>query len=271
MENMKYKIIFFDLDGTLLNSESKVSQKNINAIKKLIQSGYHAVPASGRADIAMTEIAKELGLYESGGYILSYNGGKIVKLPEEEVVFTKTIDNKTAQKAYDRAISLGLAPLIVDKVGIIASNVNSKTVQHEQKITGLPLKEFDGNFDNLDIPINKILATGEEEKVLAAEKIMREELGEEISAFRSQPIFLELMPKNINKSVGMLELLKVLDIKPEEAIACGDGENDIEMLQMAGLGLAMENAEQAIKDIANGVIPSNEEDGVAYAIEKYFV
>ncbi len=267
---MKYKIIFFDLDGTLLNSEHAIAQKNINAIKKLIKSGFYAVPSSGRSDLAMQSIAKELGLFESGGYILCYNGGKIVKLPQNEVVFSQAFDLNIAQKAYDLAESLGLEPITFNKTSVVAKNTEKDVVIFEKNLTKLPLVQFDGNLKTINAPINKLLGAGDEQLVLKAQEVFKKQMPKHVDVFRSFPFFLEIVPAEINKGTGVKNLLKILNIKPEQAIACGDSDNDIPMFKSVGLSLAMANAKQYIKDITHDTIPTNDENGVAFAIEKYF-
>ncbi len=268
---MNYKILFFDLDGTFLNSAHEVSQKNKQAFEKLSKSGIYAVPTSGRSDLSMQRIVKELNLKNIGSYMLCYNGGKLVKFQgEEEVIFSKQLSLPVAQKAFNLAKSIGLEPMAFNKTGVVACDIENKYVLFEKEISGLPVYKFDGDLNKLNVGINKILGSGDEAAVLKALDIIQREMGDEVDVYRSVPIFLEIVPKGVNKALGMQKLLKLLNIKPEQAVACGDGFNDLEMLEYAGLSLATGNAKDEIKQIASDVLPTNDEDGVAFAIEKYF-
>ena len=100
---------------------------------------------------------------------------------------------------------------------------------------------------------------------------MKADLGEEMEIFRSAPFFLELMPKGIDKALSLSRLLEHLGIAREESIACGDGYNDLSMIRFAGLGVAMANAEEAVKNEADHITLSNEEDGVAAVIEQFIL
>ncbi len=267
---MDYKIIFFDLDGTLLNSKHEISQKSVQIIKKLMQSGVYAVPATGRSDLGVKHIVKSLNLKELGSFMLCYNGGKIIEYPSEQVFFTKHLDLSIAQKGFDLAKSLNLAPMTFNETGIISCDVENKHVLFEKELTGLPLYKFSGNLNTLNVGINKILCGGDEQTVIKAQEIVRREMGDVADVFRSMPVFLEIVPKGINKALGVQKILERLKIKPEQAIACGDSFNDYEMLKHAGLALATGNAKQEIKEIAHEILPTNNEDAVAFAIEKYF-
>ena len=98
---------------------------------------------------------------------------------------------------------------------------------------------------------------------------MQKEFGDVLNIFRSEPFFMELTPPGIDKAKSLGRLLDITGIKREEFIACGDGFNDVSMIEFAGLGVAMANAQDAVKAVADEITLSNDEDGVALIVEKY--
>ncbi len=264
---MKYKALFLDIDGTLLNSEGVLLQNVLDQIERIRKMGVHVVPASGRADAGMVKIAQALNMHNNGGYLLSYNGGKVIDVLTREVVFEKIMSKKLATDAFAFAQELGLAPLTYNETHILALEGNDEFIEKEVKITSMPVTTFDGDFDKLTTPIYKCLAVGSPDKINNAQEAFKNKFGDEVSVYTSCPVFLEIMPHGITKAEGAAQLLKHLNIKQSECVACGDGYNDVDIITYAGKGFAMGNAPQDIKDLADAVLPTNDEGGVGAAIE----
>ena len=126
-------------------------------------------------------------------------------------------------------------------------------------------------INDLIEPANKCLITGEPELLVKLQDKLRNELGNKLSIYRSESFFLEIMSLNIDKALSINELLKILKIDKKDLICIGDGFNDKSMIEFAGLGIAMENAKQEVKDVADFITKSNNDDGVAFAIEKFIL
>ncbi len=267
---MNYKIIFLDLDGTLLNSQKTISPQVLNALNVIRENGAHVVLSSGRADTGMRDVMEMLNMDKQGGYIISYNGGKVIDLNNDKVIFSKTMDKELIKEVFALARESGLEPLIYGKDIIYSENPDDFYVKHEGVITSLPIEKFDGDIDAVTFPIHKCLAVGEAEKVSNALTTFNKHFGDRASVCKSCPIFLEVMPKGINKGMGVAAVLKELNIPKSMACACGDEFNDIEMLQTVGMSFAMDNAAKEVKGIATHVVPSNDEHGVAYAVATCF-
>ncbi len=273
MENkqaMDYKIIFLDLDGTLLNSEKEVSLQVLNALETIGNNGIHIVLCSGRSDTAMVKTARTLNLDKNGSYMISYNGGKVTNLKDDSIVFSKLMDMSIAKETFALTRKLGLEPLIYGPDCIYSENPDDFYVKHEGIITSLPIRKYDGNFDNIDFPVYKCLVVGAPEKIEAAIDIYKNQFENRANVCKSCPVFLEVMPYGISKATGVEVVLKELDIPKSMSCACGDEYNDIEMLQTVGIGFAMGNAPDLVKSVADEVVPTNDEHGVAYAIAKCF-
>ena len=126
-------------------------------------------------------------------------------------------------------------------------------------------------MEQITAPVNKCLGTAPVETALKFVKIFADKFQGYISVGRSEPFYIELMPLGIDKAVSLGRLSAMVGLGRENVIACGDGFNDISMVEYAGLGVAMANAQDELKEVADYVTYSNDEDGVAYIIEKYIL
>jgi len=267
---MKYKAIALDLDGTLLNSKKEVSNKNKEIIMKAAKAGVKIILASGRPVPGIKKIAKQLHLEEVGGYILAYNGGMIIDCKTGEVVRRETIPEKYYADILRCANKFNVATLTYDSEGIISNDENNQYVQLESKINNIPIRQV-FHLDEeaqLDPPV-KFLCAGDHKVLRNVEAKLNEKFNGTVNVFFSEPFFLEIMPQGIEKASSLEILLGSLGIDRKHLIACGDGFNDIPMMRYAGLSVAMANAQDETKEWADFIAPSNDEDGVAVAIEKF--
>ncbi len=267
---MNLKAIFLDLDGTLLRSDKTISQKDLCAIKALQKSGVHVVLASGRADGGMKYAINALEMDKNGGYIVSYNGSKVLNLYTGEVLFSQTLELELIQEVFNLTKACKLEPLIYGDNIILSYDPKGYYAKNEGVILSLPVSELSENLNDIGFPIHKCLAVGTPENVSAAMERFKLSFGGRTHICKSCPEFLEVMPQGINKGVGVAHVLKALNITAKEACACGDELNDIEMLSLVGTSIAMGNATNEVKQLATYTVPSNNENGVAHAIAKLF-
>ena len=141
----------------------------------------------------------------------------------------------------------------------------------EAKNVRMEIRQIDDLISYLEFPVVKLMMVGPGEKIAEMEPIVREALGEEFSVFRSEAYHLEILPAGIDKGSGLVKTLEYLNIPAGAAIACGDYDNDIPMVKEAGLGVSMENGCPRIRECADYITASNEEDGVARVIEKFML
>ena len=146
---------------------------------------------------------------------------------------------------------------------------NDKYIEIEAGINKLTVKEVDNFPEYVTFDVNKCLLTGHDEHMARVERNMAKRFGSVLNIYRSEPFFLEIMPKGIDKAESLDKLLKSLGYTKDELICCGDGFNDLSMIQYAGLGVAMANAQDKVKEAADFITLSNNEDGIAYVIEKF--
>ncbi len=269
---MKYLAIALDLDGTLLNSQKEVSKGNKEAILKAAETGVQIILASGRPIPGMRKIAHALKLDEIGGYCLSYNGGMIVDCQTDEVLRRETVSPEYYETIVKTAHKYGVTPLTYDSEGIITDNPDHEYVQLEAKINNIPVKKvFHLHEVAAQDPPVKFLMVGDHKTLLKAQADLIEKIGDAVEVFFSEPYFMEITPKGIEKATSLEYLLSRLEIDRKHLIACGDGFNDIPMMRYAGLAVAMKNAQPETKEWADVIAPLNDEDGVAQIIEKYIL
>lgn len=262
------KLIAVDLDGTLLNSKHKMSDRNKTAIKTAIEKGVQVVIATGKTRSSAVGLLEELGIKSPGVFaqgLIIYNGDGSVR---NRIVMDKNILRQIITFAEDR----GFGVLAYSGDRIFTRRID----EIAEKIAeyGEPLAESVGALQNIldNTEINKVILYGQESKIPALRWQLSKQLDGQIHLTRSavQGI-IEVLPANSSKGKAVMRVMKDLNIPPENTMAIGDGENDIEMLQAVGTSVAMGNAIQKLKDIASQVVGSNDEDGVAQAIEMFVI
>lgn len=266
---MAYEVLVLDIDGTLTNSEKLISDKTKQAIFDLQDRGHKVVLASGRPIPGILPIAKEIRLEQYGGYILAYNGGKIIEAKTGEVIYQKMLPQSYIPLLYEAAEEFDTGILTYDKEGVVSGRRMDEYIETECRINKLPVKVVENFTEYVNYPVNKCLMTGDGLYLADVEKKMKERYGSELSIYRSEPFFLEIMPQHIDKAHSLGVLLEHLGLSKEQMISCGDGYNDLTMIEYAGMGVAMANANEEVKSAADYITLSNDEDGVAHVIEKF--
>lgn len=267
---MNYKMIVLDLDDTLLRDDHTISPRTKKALMDAQEAGIKVVLASGRPTFAMTHIAKELELEKYGSFILSFNGAKITNCETQEILFSSTLPPETVHELYQISKQEGV--WIHTYVGDdIVTPAHNKYTDIEAEITGLPIIEAVNFVEVIQEPVVKVLMVDDPEKLIAVEKKLQQQLEGELNVVRSKPYFLEFTEAGVDKGTSLHHLIQKLGIKQEEVIAIGDSYNDLAMIKFAGLGVAMGNAPDDIKAIADHVTDTNMEDGVAKVVETYML
>jgi len=267
---MKYKVIVLDLDGTLTNSKKEISPRTYSALIEAQEKGVVLVLASGRPTYGITPLAEQLQMDKFGGYILSFNGGKIINYKTKETIMEQTLEQELLPWLYNISKKSETTIVSYSPNGkeIFTENPNDSYAMHEAKLNKMDIKGVDNFIEAISHAPNKCLIVGEPEKLIPIESHINEKEGHRMNAFRSEPFFLELVPKGIDKALSLERLLSVIGHKREEMVAIGDGYNDLTMIRYAGLGVAMENAQQEVKEVADHITLSNDNDGVAHLLDK---
>ena len=266
-----YKMIVLDLDGTLTNRDKVITPRTKQALMEAQERGKIVVLASGRPAAGVLPLANQLDLAKYGSYILAFNGGMIVNCKTGETVFSSMIPVEANSRIVDLAVDHGVDLLTYQGQEIITNNQECPYALLESKINKLPLRQVENLRNYLDFPVPKFLFLDDGDYLVTVEPKVKAALGKNFSVYRSEPYFLEVMPKGIDKAASLERLLEQLGMNREQMIACGDGYNDMSMIKFAGLGVAMENAVLPLRKAADFITRSNNEDGVAYVVEKFMM
>jgi len=268
---MEKKILVLDLDGTLTNKEKKVTPPTRQAIRSIQEQGHIVVLASGRPTPGVLPVAQELNLGKYGGYILSYNGGRIIRCSDEKVLYNEVLPDDIIPEIFAMAEESGIGMMTYNPQGILANLHHDEFMALEAFITHLELHHYEAPLEHLDTPVNKCLGTVPAEEAPEIMKKFEARFGHRIHVGRSEPFFIELLPMGVDKAASIARLCEILGLTMDNTIACGDGYNDISMIKAAGLGVAMANAQPPVKEAADYITLSNEEDGVAHVIHKFIL
>ncbi len=267
---MTEKALVLDIDGTLTNSAKEITPATKCAIQNLMKRGKKVILASGRPTPGMRRYEEELELDRYGGYLLSFNGARIVDCRTGEIVYQRVLPLTLLPGLFHFAKKNGCGLITYLGNEVISAFPIDKYVEIEARINGLPVRKVPNFTEFVDFDINKCLMTADPEKAELLEKELQEKYGNMASIYRSEPYFIEIMPSDVDKASSLDKMLPAIGVKRENTVCCGDGFNDISMIRYAGVGVAMGNAQQAVKESADYITATNDEDGLVQVIEKFF-
>jgi Cof subfamily protein (haloacid dehalogenase superfamily) len=263
------RILALDLDDTLLRSDLSISFRTRNVIKKAASQGVVVVLASGRVPAAMERFSKLLKMHKKPGYLICNNGTIVQESHTGNRISETWLNSAAALAAYDLAVAEGFAVQLYEEDVMYVSRDNEYT-RYDQKLTGLRQVVVENFRDMIEEGCYKLLIPGDPMLLRPLESIIRTYLGNDITLFSSKPYFLEVLPKNTDKGTALALIAETLGVNREAVLAIGDSMNDEAMIRWAGMGVAMANSDERIKNIASLVTEkNNDDDGVAEVIEKY--
>ena len=268
-----YKLIALDIDGTLLNKEKKVTEEVFNAIQSAKKKGVKVVLSTGRPLPGVQNLLKELKLNDEENFVVTFNGGLVQEVTTQEVISNiemeyedfNIIYNELAQK-HNIKIHINTPDSVV-----VPYKEHPKYSIHEATLNNIPVVSM--NYEDINENINfcKVMLIDEPELIEEVITKIPKEFHDKYTIVRSAPFFLEFLNKKVNKGSGLEALCNKIGISPSEVIAVGDEENDRHMIEFAGLGVAMGNARDSIKEIANHITDTNDNHGVAKVIEDFIL
>ena len=269
---MNYKMIVLDVDGTLLNNDKIITARMRTALIKVQQMGIRIVLASGRPTYGVMPLAKELEMDKHDGYILSYNGGQIISVQTGDVLFEKRIKIEMLPYLERKAGKNKFSIFTYCEDTIYTNDIFDEHIIQEAELNSMRLKEVKNFSEEVNFSPYKCMIVSDDESALVdLESHWKRRLAGELDVFRSEKYFLEIVPPFIDKANTLSVLLEKLGVESENVVAIGDGVCDVSMIQLAGFGIAMGNAQESVKACADYVTSSNEEDGVALAIENVII
>lgn len=263
-----YKAVFIDVDGTLIRSDHSISAATLNILQKLKEKNILVVLVSARPLSGIEPIAKKTGLLNNP--IASLNGAYIAS--KGKIIFEAKIDIDIANRAHEELQKYD-ATTIYYQQGLWFSEAQNFNTDHEQKITSVPviIQPFNQTLQYWRINNtgpNKLMVISEEIIIKEIQDNLKQRFMIDLDIYTSKPTFLEVMNKKASKTNAVKLLIDLYNITREETIAIGDNFNDKEMIEFAGTGIAMGNAPDEVKAVADYITDTNNNDGVSKALEK---
>lgn len=273
---MSKKIIFLDMDGTLLTSDKIITERTVALLQQMLTEGHYVAFNSGRPINSIINLVKKFNVLGDNVYILGFQGNIIYEMKTGKVLDMQSIPKEKSVEVIKRLREQDIYVHSYKSDTIIAfeDKKDSDELRRYQQLTNEPamfVKDVD-EFISYDLP--KIIAIDYEniDRLNAFQKENAYLEGEELESFFSQPHFLEYVKKGSNKGYGVKFLADYLNIDIADTIAVGDEQNDISMIVEAGVGVAMSNARDDVKEVADYVTENdNNHDGVAEVIQKYIL
>lgn len=268
---MDYKLIALDIDGTLTNSKKEISPRTRYALLEAQNQGKKIILASGRHPVGIYPIAKDLLLDRYGGFIMAFNGGKIINCSTGETVVSKLFPIEYLADIVGVLKESNITINTYDDKRIISDSKVNDYSYIERDIIKTEMVVVDDFISAVKFNINKLLLAGEPDELDRYQTILTRRYDGLLDIYKSAPYFLEIMPFGVTKGSMLPHLLQKLNIRREELAAFGDNYNDITMIGYAGLGIAMGNGEPDVKKIADYVCESNDNDGIAKTFDRFIL
>lgn len=263
---MGYKLIVMDMDDTLMTSDNEVSAETAKYLMNIQAQGYKVVLASGRPTDGMMPTAKHLKLDQYKSYVISYNGGKTVNVSDEKVEVSRTVSKSDFDSIVDfcRAHSLFV---LTYQDGYIVYEGEHEYMNIESELTGLPMKQVDDLKAYIQQDVPKVTGIDYVPNITSIRNNLEGHFNENIDVTTSKPFFLEFMAQGVSKGNAITELCQKLDINLSQVIGFGDSSNDISMLKVVGKAVAMGNANDDVKAVADEVTLTNDNDGIPHTLK----
>nr|WP_207729443.1 Cof-type HAD-IIB family hydrolase [Clostridium gallinarum] len=276
---MSIKVIIMDVDGTLTNSKKLIPEETKSALIKAQENGAILVLASGRPTSGLMDFAKELNMEHYHGLLVSFNGSMVIDCETNNILFNETMKVEDGQAVLEHMKKFNVKPMInkdnymyVNDVFDNEIKINGEPfniIQYESRGGKFKLCEKDDLASFADYPLNKILIAGDPEYLKENYQYIMEPFKDKLSCMFTAPFYFEFTANGIDKAKALDTVLTPMGYTKEEMIAFGDGHNDASIIKYAGIGVAMGNAVEELKSIADEITLSNEENGIAVSLRKH--
>jgi Cof subfamily protein (haloacid dehalogenase superfamily) len=258
------KLLAFDLDGTLLNSNKQIGERTVAAIRKAVECGIHVVLASGRMHYATAKFADQLNI-PIDTPVISYNGG-MVKTLSGKLIYERPVPAELAQYVIDFTDANDYHLNFYTGDVLYVKRLNEWSDLYERRIGSIPTPVE--NFNRFaGVAPTKLLLMDTLEKTNALVEPMQRHFGDLLYITKTENEYLEFMNPLATKGLALAAVARHLNIPRENVAAFGDNYNDIPMLEWAGWSVAMGNAKPEVKAAANQIAPTSDDDGIGQVLE----
>ena len=270
---MDIRLIAIDLDGTFLTRDKQIPPANIEALQRAIARGAQVVICTGRTLPGVRRFLAQLPFFQQGDYLILQNGAATHRFPDLQLVDQVVVSKKAKQLALEvlenfRHQGVQLVAFDQDNLFLIDESTPSKYVVSDAATLETPITPMTAEDFLTSQALNKVMFLATEGVLNDVEASLSTVVHQTVNVVRSQPVIVEFLPKGVNKRYGLERLANQLCIGADQVMAIGDQMNDLEMLEYAGVAVAMGNAVPDIIESADFVTKSNDDAGVAYAIEQ---
>lgn len=277
---MSIKVIIMDVDGTLANDKKEISPKTKEALMKAQEAGIRLILASGRTPKGLEKYYRELEMDKHHGLLVAYNGSQVIDCETKEILFNQALSVEEGKAVLEHMKKFDRVRPVIDKgdymfVNDVYDNWITwrgepfNVLKYESRSNNYKFCEIDDLAAFVDFPLNKILTTSDPEYLQEHYLEMMEPFKDSLSCMFTGDFYFEFTAQGIDKAKALDTVLTPMGYTKEEMISYGDGHNDASIVKFAGTGVAMANAVQALKDIANEITLSNNEDGIAVSLYKH--
>jgi len=260
-----YKLIAVDIDGTLLNPQGIITKKTKEAIKYAIDKGIYFVLSTGRPIQGIYDIYEQLGLSSPA---ISYNGAIVLQHKNGPILYECSLLPNDTKAIIEKGDSLDTTVAIWYNSQLFTNKLNEKAYEYST-ISNIKPKIYSNKQEIFEKGATKILYYDDVKIIEQYQEKLKDTFSSDVVFHTSKPYFLEFVNSKVSKANAMKKLGTFLNIEKEQMISIGDGFNDLAMIKYAGLGIAMGNAPQGVKEASQFITSSNDLDGVANAIYKY--
>ncbi|MEI5988917.1 hypothetical protein A5881_000404 [Enterococcus termitis] len=275
---MDVKAIVLDIDGTLLNDEKKMTDQTKETLITAQQNGIKVILASGRPTPGMLKYVEDLKMDQYNGMIVSYNGAHVLDVSSQKELFSQPLSIESSKSILEHLKQFDVKPMIAKDGYMYVNNVFDgmldlgssdglfNIIEYESRGGNFQLCEKADLAAFVDFPLHKILVAAQPEYLQEHWQNILAPFENSVSGMFSAPMYFEFTDQGIDKANALEQTLKPLGIHPEHIISFGDGHNDLSLINYAGMGIAMGNAVTELKNAANKITASNNEEGIAKAL-----
>ena len=271
---MKKRMLFMDLDGTLLNDAKQITPGNQTALDKALERGHGVIITTGRPLKSAMDQAHKLNMDRPGCYLIAYNGAVIYDWAQQKQIFSRTLPYSTVNLVFEKAEAMGLHIQTYDTWEVLVEKrCDDAQVRRYCQLIEMTFKVIgDVRKDLKEEPVKCLAINYEEQKdLLKFQEWIRANMAREVDCFFSCDQYLEVVPKGMSKGEAVKMLCQLLDVPIGDAVAVGDAANDLSMIETAGIGVAMANATEEVKQIADYITQrDNNHDGIMEVVDRFF-
>lgn len=271
---MNKRMLFLDLDGTLLNDAKQITEGNRRALDLALERGHSVIITTGRPLKSAMDQARKLGLDRPGCYLIAYNGAVVYDWAAQAQIFCRSLPVQTVQRVFDMVNARGEHIQTYDTWDVLVEpRCDDAAVRRYCQLIGMTFRVIgDVHRDLQEEPVKCLVINYEEKAGLAeVQDWIRANMAQELDCFFSCDQYLEVVPKGMSKGEAVKMLCAMMHVDIKDAVSVGDAANDLSMIEAAGIGVAMANGTPDVKAAADYITTlDNNHDGVAEVVERFF-